>query len=196
MIDAALSQLAGQLNDHLRRRFQLSEDLAVLSNLHEQNGALVPLVSNKLVLFLAGIERDTVAYRAGSGQSLGLGGAALNRPEPIYLNLLMMCAANFSGSNYPEALKFLSGAIGFFQSRPVLDHQNSPGLDTRLERLILNIENLSSSEMHSLWGIHSGRYLPSVLYRVRMVSVDGQHILGRDTEIAQIDAQASLRRAS
>lgn len=196
MIDAALSQLAGQLNEHLRRRFQLSEDLAVLSNLHEQNGTLVPLVSNKLVLFLAGIERDTVAYRASGTPALGLGTSVLNRPEPIYLNLLVMCAANFSGSNYPEALKFLSGAIGFFQSHPVLDHQNSPGLDSRLERLILNIENLSSSEMHSLWGIHSGRYLPSVLYRVRMVSIDGLHISGRETEIGQIDTQGELRRST
>jgi hypothetical protein len=195
MIDSALSQLADQLNEHLRRRFHLSEDLAVLSNLHEQNGALVPLVNNKLVLFLAGVERDTVAYRASFGQGQGLS-AHLSMPEPIYLNLLMMCAANFSGSNYPEALKFLSGAIGFFQSKPVLDHQNSPDLDERLERLILNIENLSSSEMHSLWGIHSGRYLPSVLYRVRMVSVDGQHISSRSTPIRQVDAAGEPRRPS
>ena len=32
MIDAALTQIAGQLNQHLRQRFQVSEDLAVLSN--------------------------------------------------------------------------------------------------------------------------------------------------------------------
>ena len=57
MIDAALGLMAGQLNEHLRRRFQLGEDLAVLSNLLEQNGTLVPLVANKLVLFLVGVER-------------------------------------------------------------------------------------------------------------------------------------------
>ena len=59
MIDAALSLLAGQLNQHLRGSFDLTEDLVVLSNLHEQNGALVPLVANKVVLFLTGIERET-----------------------------------------------------------------------------------------------------------------------------------------
>ncbi len=186
MIDAALGLMASQLNEHLRRRFQLSEDLAVLSNLLEQNGTPVPLVANKLVLFLAGVERDTLAHRA-PGVRLGMQPQQLATGEPVFLNLLVMCAANFSGGNYPEALKFLSSAIAFFQSHQMLDQHNAPGLDTRLERLMLSIENLSSSEMHSLWGIHSGRYLPSVLYRVRMVSLDSQHVTGRESSVRGID---------
>ena len=186
MIDAALSLMAGQLNEHLRRRFQLSEDLAVLSNLLEQNGTLVPLVANKLVLFLAGVERDTLAHRASGAQNLGMHPQQLVPSTPVYLNLLVMCAANFSGSNYLEALKFLSSAIAFFQSRQVLDQHNAPGLDPRFERLVLSIENLSSSEMHSLWGIHSGRYLPSVLYRVRMISIDGPQVTGRESRVLGI----------
>nr|WP_295076458.1 DUF4255 domain-containing protein [uncultured Roseateles sp.] len=182
MIDAALGQMAGQLNQHLRLRYQVPDDLAVLSNLHEQSGALVPQVANKLVLFLAGVERDTMAHRVGPSVSIN---SQLRSADPVYLNLLVMCAANFSGNNYPEALKFLSSAISFFQGKPVIDHQNTPELDERLERLVLNIENLSSSEMHSLWGIHSGRYLPSVLYRVRMVSMDSQQIELRETPIHQ-----------
>ena len=195
MIDAALGLIARQLNEHLRRRFQLSEDLAVLSNLLEQNGTPVPLVANKLVLFLAGVERDTLAHRA-PGARLGLQPQQLATGEPVYLNLLVMCAANFSGGNYPEALKFLSSAIAFFQSHHMLDQHNAPGLDARLERLMLSIENLSSSEMHSLWGIHSGRYLPSVLYRVRMISLDGQHVTGRDSSVRGIDTDTSPRRAN
>lgn len=187
MIDAALGLMAGQLNEHLRRRFQLSEDLAVLSNLLEQNGTLVPLVANKLVLFLAGVERDTVAHRA-PGASLGLHAQQLATGAPVYLNLLVMCAANFSGGNYPEALKFLSSAIAFFQSNQVLDQHSAPARAVGLDRLVLAIENLSSSEMHSLWGIHSGRYLPSVLYRVRMIGLDGQQVTGRDTSVHGVDA--------
>lgn len=190
MIDAALGLMAGQLNEHLRRRFQLSEDLAVLSNLLEQNGALVPLVSNKLVLFLAGVERDALAHRASGAQSLGLQTQQLTTSAPAYLNLLVMCAANFSGSNYPEALKFLSSAIAFFQAHQVLDERSAPGLDAGLERLVLSIENLSSSEMHSLWGIHSGHYLPSVLYRVRMISIDGQRVTGREAGVRSVDSAA------
>ncbi|WP_158218950.1 DUF4255 domain-containing protein [Roseateles aquatilis] len=186
MIDVALQLLARQLNQHLRQRLGADEDMVVLSNLLEQSGGPVPLAQHKLVLFLAGIERDTLAHRAA--QPAGLQ-QRLQTPEPVYLNLLMMCAANFSGTNYSEALKCLSGAIAFFQARPVLDHQNCPDMDGTLDRLTLNIENLSSAEMHSLWAIHSGRYLPSVLYRVRLVSLDGQWARGRDIVIGQTDVR-------
>ncbi len=185
MIDAALSLMAGQLNEHLRRRFQAGEDLAVLSNLLEQNGTLVPLVANKVVLFLVGVERDTLAHRS-SGINPGVETSHLATSAPVYLNLLVMCAANFSGNNYVEALKFLSSAIAFFQAHQVMDQQSVPGLDPGLERLMLSIENLSSSEMHSLWGIHSGRYLPSVLYRVRMVCMDSRLIVGREHGVSAV----------
>lgn len=189
MIDAALSLLAGQLNQHLRGSFDLTEDLVVLSNLHEQNGALVPLVANKVVLFLTGIERETAAHRGVEGGGVS-GQAAMPGPQPVFLNLMLMCAANFSGLNYPEALKCLSSTIRFFQGRPVFDHANAPEMDADLDRLVLSIENLSSSEMHSLWGIHSGRYLPSVLYRVRMVSMDARHVQRLDPLVRQADIRA------
>lgn len=189
MIDAALSLLASQLNQHLRSSFDLTEDLVVLSNLHEQNGALVPLVANKVVLFLAGIERETAAHRSSDGGGINAY-AAMPGPAPVYLNLMLMCAANFSGSNYPEALKCLSCTIRFFQGRPVFDHANAPDMDADLDRLVLSIENLSSSEMHSLWGIHSGRYLPSVLYRVRMVNMDARNVQRLDPLVRQTDTRA------
>lgn len=189
MIDAALALMTGQLNEHLRRSFETSEDLAVLSNLLEQNGSLVPLVVNKLALFLAGVERDAIAHRVPAA-NLGLAAQPLTTDEPVHLNLLVMCAANFSGGNYPEALKVLSSTISFFQSHPVLAPHDAPDIRAQLVRLMLSIENLSSSEMHSLWGIHSGRYLPSVLYRVRMVSLAGQQVRARQPVVRSLDADA------
>jgi cell division protease FtsH len=62
MIDAALTQIAGQLNQHLRQRFQVSEDLAVLSNLLEPNGSAVAIVAIEprgQALGVTYISRDT-----------------------------------------------------------------------------------------------------------------------------------------
>lgn len=192
VIDAVLNHVAAQLNQHFRLRFALAEDMVVVSNLQDGSGAPVPQADNKLVIFLSGIERDTIAHRA-SGQTYGaLGGAStLRGSEPVFLNLLIMCAANFSGKSYPDALKFLSGAIAFFQTRPIFDKHNSPDFDLRIERLELNIENLSTGDMQNLWNIHGGRYLPSVLYRVRMLSLDGSAVFGRDPSILDIDVGVS-----
>jgi hypothetical protein len=83
-----------------------------------------------------------------------------------------MFAATFSGVNYPEALKFISQTIAFFQGRPVIDHQNTPDLDPRIDKLMLDIENLNAAELSNLWGILRGTYMPSILYRMRMVTID------------------------
>ena len=57
-----------------------------------------------------------------------------------------------------------------FQRNPVFDHQNTPDLDRRIYQLALDIENLNAKDLSSLWSILSGKYLPSILYKVRMLS--------------------------
>lgn len=189
MIDQVLAQLAKHLNGHFRRTLQVGEDMAVVSNLMELGGTPVAQATNKLVLFLSGVERDTLAHRPREA-SWASTGSTIEHAAPVYLNLLVMCAANFSGSHYPEALKFLSTAIAYFQGNPSLDHQNTPDMDARLEALNLNMENLSSHEMHSLWGIHGGRYVPSVLFRIRMITLQAGAVRSREATIRQVDSQA------
>lgn len=60
-------------------------------------------------------------------------------------------AADFGGSNYPEALKFLSSTVPYFQSRPVFNHQSAPDLDNRIDKLTLEIENLSIADTRAAW---------------------------------------------
>lgn len=182
MIDAALGHIASQLNQALQRRFRIAEDLVVLSNILEQDGAMATHIADKLVVSLVNIERETVTMRRA--QHSGAEKAAVTNP-PVCLNLSVMFAANFSGANYAEALKFISSTIGFFQSRPVIDHQNTPELDARIERLTLEIQNLGITELNNLWGILSGKYLPSILYKVRMLTLDAGEIAGETTPVLE-----------
>lgn len=183
MIDLALAHIAGQLDQALRRTFGVAEGLVVVSSLVDLDGSVGAHVGNKLVVFLAGIEREALAYRdsrpaAGSGRVV-VGSA------PAHLNLSVMCAANFGGSTYAEALKMISATVAFFQARPVLDHANSPGLDARIDRLSLEIENLDVPALSNLWGVHGGKYLPSVLYKVRMVTIDAGDVAGQVTLVRE-----------
>jgi hypothetical protein len=182
MIDTALAQVAGQLNQALKRQFMVAEDLVVLSNLHEQDGTVATPVASKLAVFLVNVEQESVPGGAAGGP--GLGRIAV-KAAPVHLNLLVMFAANFSGSNYPEALKFLSSTVAFFQGRPVFNHQNTPDLDARIDKLTLEIENLSLSDLSNLWGVLSGKYLPSVLYRMRMLSIDAGQLSVLQPRVAQ-----------
>jgi len=188
LIDAALNQLATQLNQYCRNRFSLSEDVCVVSNLVDAAGGAVPLVENKLVLFLGGVERDTVAHRAVSHAGASLDRLAVR--DPVFLNLLVVCAANFSGKAYASALRFLSSAIAFFQGKPVFDHANTPELDAGIERLILNIENLNITDTQNLWSLNGGHYLPSVIYRVSMLTLDSTTVVRREHPVHEVQVGA------
>jgi hypothetical protein len=181
MIYASLTHLANHLNQFLRYSFNLSEDIVAVSNLLSQDGTVAPHINNKVVVSLVNVEKDSVAHRAGGDARLMR--SAIYSP-PVYLNLYVIVAANFSGPNYPEALKFISSSISFFQRLPVFDHQTTPDLDSRIEKLMLDIENLKTHELSNLWTVLSGRYLPSVLYKVRMVAFDSGDIIRHVPNIA------------
>ncbi|NNM82253.1 MAG: DUF4255 domain-containing protein [Burkholderiales bacterium] len=176
MIHAAVSHIANQFNQFLRRSYDLGEDMVVVSNILEQDGTLSPSVNNKLVMFLVNVEKDATAYRQGNSSSFS---SSVSSHPPVFLNLYVMVAACFNGGNYPEALKLLSHAVSYFQRQPFFDHQNSPDLDKRINKIALDIENLNVQDLSSLWGVLSGKYLPSVLYKVRMVSFDSGDVMSK-----------------
>lgn len=178
LIHAAINHIAVQLNAYLRRTSNLSEDIVVFSSLIESDGSAAPHTNNKLVLLLTNIQKDTVPQRSGA-HSLGFDGRALASTQSLYLNLNVMLAANFNGSNYAEALKFISKAIGFFQINPVFDRQGSPDMDPRIEKIILDIENLNSQDLSNIWGMLGGKYLPSVYYRIRMICLSPDNIVAQ-----------------
>ena len=187
MIDAAISHISGQLNQFLKRSFDLNEDIVVVSNILEQDGNVAANVDNKLAMFLINVEKETVPYRFKNNVATGLDRSVVSYP-PIYLNLYLMIAGHFNGNNYPEALKFLSNTISFFQRHPVFDHENSPDLDSRIEKLILDIENLNIKDLSTLWSAITGKYLPSIIYKVRMVAFDSDDIRLRAPLIEEVQS--------
>jgi Pvc16 N-terminal domain len=144
-----------------------------MSNILEQDGTLAPNISNKLLVFLVNVEKETTSSRQGNSASFERSASTY---PPVFMNLYVMVAGNFSGANYSEGLKFLSNTVSFFQRQPVFDHQQTPDLDKRITKLALDIENLNFQDLSGLWGMLSGKYQPSILYKVRMVSFDAGDI--------------------
>jgi len=184
MIYAAVSHITSQLNQFLKRSFDLTENMVVMSNVAEQDGTVAPDVSNKLVVFLVNVEKE-VTHGRGLGSNFAESWTS-SYPS-LFLNLYVMVAANFNGANYQEGLKYLSNAISFFQRQPVFDHHQTPDMDRRISKLVLEIENLSIQDLSSLWGMLSGHYQPSVLYKVRMISFAAGDVLSEVAPIKGLD---------
>lgn len=110
MIDRAVEHIAECLNQFLKREFQETEDKAVVSNIVDQDGAVVSDVENKILIQIVYIEKDTTPDRGPLRVPSGPG-TVIQNPAPLHLNLYLMFSAHFNGANYMEALKFLSQCI-------------------------------------------------------------------------------------
>jgi hypothetical protein len=47
-----------------------------------------------------------------------------------------------------------------------------PALDPRIQKLIVDLCTLNFEQINHLWSTLGGKYLPSVLYKVRQLTID------------------------
>lgn len=169
MINAALQFLATRLNNRLRTKQSLQENLVVVSRLFENDGRESEQSINKLNLFLVNVSSESNARKNATTTFDGYRNVVPSKQ--VFLNLDVMIAANFKNSNYSESLRYLSKTISFLQDHTVFDRTNSPDMPIGLEKMFLDMENMGIQELNSLWSILGGKYVPSVLYKVRAVAL-------------------------
>ena len=190
MINAAISHIATNVNQQLMRSFGLNEDVVVVSNILDQDGTVATHINNKIVLTLVNIEKESAAMMQKHVASSAGPRTIVSNP-PLHFNLYLMFASYFSGSNYQEGLKFISQTISYFQGQKVFDQQNSPGLDRNIDKLVMDVYNLDITDLSNLWGVLSGKYLPSVLYKMRMVTIDASAVRDQSAAVSIPDPTIS-----
>lgn len=138
------------------------------------------------VMFPDGEKTDAVDFKLGTvsllvvnleqEHSLRLGdphrvkmadGTTQQVSPPIHLNVDVMFVARFK--DYEHSLRYISLILQFFQSHRVLDHENTPALSDKIDKVIIELHTLPISEQHNLWGLLRSTYQPSVVYRLRMI---------------------------
>ncbi len=188
MIYTALDHIRDELNQSFRYQQDTGEDRVVVSNIVEQDGSVPPHVDNKVLMFLVNIEKETAGSQRAAPAPTGEGPAAVYGP-PLCLNLHVMFAAHFSGDNYDESLKAISHTVSFFQRRRELHPDVVEGAAGRIDRIVMDIENLDIRDLGSLWGVLSGKYLPSVLYKVRMVVFASPDVSDVESTITSVETR-------
>lgn len=172
MIYECLNCLAEEMNAFFKSKLKIHEDKVIVSAIVNQNGSIAVQGENKVLITLVNIIRDTNMKREG----LSGAGLSLNTAKPICIQLYLMVSCYFSDANYPEALRFLSFIIGFLQEKNVFDHTNTPRMDKDLEKLIFEMESVEPERLNNIWSILGAKYMPSVLYKVRMIIYDSNKV--------------------
>jgi hypothetical protein len=177
MIDKTMTFLLGELNGFLGTVFPASEQQVVLSSLALHDGSVPREIENKMVLTLTNIEREHAATSRESS-SVSRGSSTLRAGPPLNLNLYFLLAASFP-SDCAQALRLLSAALGFLHSKPVFTPQDSAAFPRGLERLTVEMVNLGIGDLHNLWSCTGAKYLPSALYKARMITLQDGWITER-----------------
>jgi hypothetical protein len=165
MIDKALQFILGELNNYLDASFHGPEKAAVLASLSNPDATMI---EKKLVLSLVNIERET---SIGSTGFVGRNNGAYGKINPtLYLNLYVLLSASYA-NNYGLALTMLGHAMAFFQAKWGFDPQNSASFPPGMNQMSMELVSLSMAELSTLWAVLGSDYLPSAMYKLRMVSV-------------------------
>ena len=191
MIEHALTISAREVNQFLRLRYDLNEDKVLSGSLISQDGSVSIQDENKVILTLVDIEQETT-LKNGSRYHETTNGTTYKSPD-LHLNLFILLSAYFNPLNYTEALKYLSAVISFFHAKPVFNTSNSPELiGTGIDKLVFEIFHQDSNGKNNLWSTLGAKYMPSIQYKVRMLTIsdasirqqiDGIHNVGLDKNI-------------
>jgi hypothetical protein len=184
MIRTALECIKNELDAYIVNREQdpahySTGNVVDLKPMSAPDGAINITDTTHVTIMLAGVEEERREgrrpYYVPSGDK-----EFLKLNPPVELNLFLLFAAH--NSHYETALRDLSNVISFFQSNPVFDEQRFPALNATvidqankpwqlIERLSLTLYSLSFEQQNNLWSMLGTKYLPSVVYKLNMLTV-------------------------
>lgn len=170
MIDRAFEVLRSEIYNYLKRLPELnitSDQVVHVTPVIEYDGSIA-VPENSLGLTLVNVEEERVVKSQTAITRSSDGRISYINPE-IKLNLYILITAYFN--NYNTALGHLSGAIRFFQGKNVFTHDNTPALHSDIQKLIAELYTLNFEQQNHLWGALGAKYLPSVIYRIRLIAI-------------------------
>lgn len=189
MIHMALKAIKDKLELYLKVRFGLDQNIAILNQLVEHDGKELKQNQNKVVITLINLDHETNQQYIGSQQRSSTS-SFLNINPAIHFNMDLLFTAIFD--DYEEALKFLNATISFFQANNSINNKNTPELPAGIKSLKFEIENSNYHQIHSLWSAMGAKYQPSIIYKVRHVTVQADQVATVSQSVSDVASNVSL----
>ncbi|WDE09522.1 DUF4255 domain-containing protein [Thalassomonas haliotis] len=190
MIDKCMDVLKNQIHQYLKSLPELnvtSNETVAVSPLVKEDGAVV-IPKDQLGLSLINIEEEKI-NKAQNAVKKSADGQVMYRNPEIKINLYILIASNFN--DYETGLKFLSAAMSFFQAKSVFISSNTPDLDPKLEKLIVELHTMGLEQQNHLWGYLGAKYLPSICYKVRMLIIQEELVNSEQAGVSKFALEGS-----
>src|SRR5271165_184365 len=122
LIQNALETIRKLANARMENLDQRNDDWVVLTSLVDHDGSLNQSASDKIVMTVYNITRETVfsSYKTtmSAKPPSTAGDAFAVVSPPLYINVHLMFMANFTEAHYTDGLSALSRLISYFQQTP------------------------------------------------------------------------------
>ena len=176
MIHTTLTVLRDKLNEYFKMIIPEGESSELVRFIESNSNDPISFTSNAITPFLINISEDRKFRNPDQYSGITRNGIRTQTNPEIRVELLILFVAKFN--KYPQALEFLSYVIKFFQTNRIFTPTNSPALsDEKIEKLIVELISIPLEEQNQVWHSLNTSYLPSVLYKVRLLSlIDEQSI--------------------
>ena len=165
MIDYAIKFLAGEVNNYLLRRTTSQDVKVAVSGLADETGKW-GILENSIGLALVNVEEERVLRTQIPERVLKNGTLVMLAPE-LKLNLQVVFAVRCK--QYDQSLRYLSHVLNFFQANSSFTPADFPALDPSFGKLSVELLSYGPEQLNQLWAYIGAKYLPSAVYRVRMV---------------------------
>lgn len=196
MLNNAMTLIRNELRNYFQADIGLSTvpdiELGNIGLLETENG---DNLGNRIILTLVNIEEESTLKNLPNFKK-DLPRIDYIEP-PVFLNLYLLFSCNFD--LYETALIHLSSVIRFFQSRKKLNGANSTAVDLGdlspqnpglLDlQLAFELYTLTFEQINHLWGALGGKQIPSVMYKVRLVSISERDVLREAPLIDEVQSQ-------
>ena len=191
MINESLQFIADELNKYLTLKLGPSGDpprlvTGNISRVFDPEAGTG--LNNKAILSLVNVEEDRVAKQQENFVKTDT--STRYKSPQLYLNLYILIAVN--RTLYSDSLTWLNYILQFFQYQNVFTPISHPALDSRIQKLIVDLYSLNFEQVNHLWSTLGGKYLPSVLYKVRQITVDEDITTSEGGFIKQIQIDETL----
>jgi hypothetical protein len=192
MINETFKFLAEEINNYLSQKMGVITDKRlVLGNvgkaLDNETGGSNAL-TGKAIMSLINVEEDRVAKQQENFIKSATG--ITYKSPPLFLNLYVLIAVN--RVDYGDSLKWLAFIAQCFQNQNVFTPTDSPSLDIRIQKLIVDLYTVNFEQLNQIWSVLGGKYLPSVLYKVRQITIDEDAIDYESGFIKEVDMNEIL----
>lgn len=167
MIHTVLGVLKSRLNEYFTIKTGLDGD--IVKFIDSGNNDPISFTNNAVTPFLINISEDRVFREPNQYAGITRNGIRTQLYPEVRIELLVLFISKFS--DYSQALNFISYVIKYFQANKVFDQHNAPDLaNDGIEKLVLELVSLPLEEQNQVWHSLNTSYLPSVLYKIRVLT--------------------------